>query len=135
MLGLLLVAVTPVASAQPTLEADSELATAGYFTLSWSDGAGNYELQQSGPDSTLAIKLIYSGPDEARVVSGLADGRYQYRVRYLADEVQSDWSEPVSVIVAHHSLAKAWLFFTVGLVVFVALLAAIWLGNRRMSAR
>lgn len=77
---------------------------------------------------------LYQGGDEATVLTGLSDGAYYFRGRYLDQNgVSSPWSEPVSLSVEHHSLVKALSFFSIGAVVFVATLLLIILGAKRQD--
>ena len=117
----------------PVLTSDTQLATAGYYQLSWRPGVAGasnktlqFELQQSSSSSFHISKIVYQGPDRASVISGKPDGQYYYRVRsLLPDQRMSDWSQPVQVEVMHHSLARAWLFFALGALVFITTLAFI----------
>lgn len=112
--------------ASPVLSADTEVATAGYFGLSWglsrrpageADGApARFELQEAAGPAFGAPRTLYTGPDRATALSGRKDGTYYYRVR--ADG--GPWSAPVAVEVAHHSLVRAGLFFALGAAVFAA---------------
>ena len=140
---LLLLSLTPVyLSAEtniPVLTTDTQLVTAGYYQLSWQPGlvgASNkvtgFELQRSATKSFRLIKTIYRGPDRASVISGRPDGVYYYRVRAIySDQTISGWSKPVQVRVQHHSLQKAWLFFTAGALVFVITLLFIVVSSYR----
>lgn len=123
--------------APPTLSADTAVATAGYYRLSWTppDAAAPlaFELQESSaPDFTGAV-IAYRGPDRATTHSGRADGDYHFRVRALAGDVAGAWSTPVIVQVRHHSLLRAGLFFALGALVFVATLGLILRGARPES--
>ena len=117
----------------PVLTTDTELATAGYYQLSWQPGiAGasykklHYELQQASDKTFSSARTIYSGPDQASVISGRENGAYYYRVRTIAaNRPVGQWSKSVLVTVQHHSLQKAWLFFIAGVVVFALTLVFI----------
>lgn len=114
------------APAPPTLTTDSATATAGYYTLSWdaaADAAPGFELQEARGADFAQPRSVYQGPDQARSFSGRADGIYHYRVR--STQPDAPWSAPVQVEVAHHSLARAGLFFALGALVFVATLILI----------
>lgn len=73
--------------ASPTLSADTAIATAGYFRLSWVvSGPGKlprFELQESANADFLDPRTIYNGPDAATTFSGRSDGDYYFRVRSL----------------------------------------------------
>ena len=136
---LLCIAVSSVTMAAdvPTLESDSSVATAGYFQLSWQgSSSGEYLLQEApDPDFTNA-KNLYEGPDTASLVSGRANGVYYYRIRdyRISDNAQAadagSWSNVVKVEVAHHPLSRAFMFFTLGAIVFLSTLVVVVLGNR-----
>lgn len=128
MLILLLIPVYLSAETEiPVLTTDTELATAGYYQLSWQPGmAGasnknlHFELQKSNHQSFQTARTIYRGPDQASVISGQPNGNYYYRVRAIySNDYVSDWSEAVLVKVKHHSLQRAWVFFITGAFVFL----------------
>ena len=115
------------ASQAPALElqASPTHSTSGTFNLSWQGREGEaYRLLQlaDGRES----RLIYQGTDTARVMTGMSNGDYTYRV-----EGESGRSEPRSVTVDHHSLPRAFGFFGVGLLVFVATVALVVRGEER----
>lgn len=118
------------AAAALTLESNTDLATAGYYQLSWADGDphGRFQLQQAPSADFRAPTVIYEGADLATVLSGQPDGTYFYRIRPLGDGA-GPWSETVSVRVQHHPLGRAWTFFTMGAIVFVATLVLIVSGS------
>ncbi len=115
------------ASAQGRLSADSDVSTEGYFQLRW-EAAEPIRLVESDSRDFRDARVVYEGPDTATVLSGKPDGVYHYRIESIAG--RTPIGEPVSVTVAHHSLARALAFFAVGAVVFLATLALIVLGNR-----
>jgi hypothetical protein len=120
---LFLLSVVPVQALE--LQSSTDLATAGSFDLSWQGAEGErFRLHELGEEGS--PRLIYQGRDTARVMTGLPDGDYRYRV-----EGDSGVSSPVSVTVAHHSLNRAFGFFAVGLLVFVATLWLVVRGERR----
>lgn len=134
MLAVIAAASLPahaVVNAQaPTLQSDIELATAGFFSLSWRGAPGaDYVLQESTTRSFAEHAVIYQGPDTARVMSGIEDGKYYYRAR--ARGTRSGWSAPVTVTVRHHPLPRAFTFFGAGLIIFVATVTLIIGGARR----
>ena len=124
-------------SASPELSADTTVATAGYFGLSWglageAGGApARFELQEAPDPAFAAPRTLYAGPDRATALSGRPDGTYYYRVR--ADG--GAWSPVVAVEVAHHSLVRAGLFFALGAAVFVATVVLILRGDARERRR
>lgn len=117
----------------PELSVDASIATAGYYRLQWqANHAKNpsFILQESQEESFQTPFTRYQGSDRARVISGKSDGDYFYRVR-LEDNTQ--WSDVVKVQVRHHSLGDAFLFFSIGLFIFLSTLFVIYRGNK--SAR
>ncbi|MFZ5621435.1 MAG: fibronectin type III domain-containing protein [Pseudomonadota bacterium] len=123
--------------ASPELSADTTVATAGYFGLSWgpageAGGApARFELQEAPDPAFAAPHTLYAGPDRATALSGRPDGTYYYRVR--ADG--GAWSPVVAVEVMHHSLVRAGLFFALGAAVFVATVVLILRGDARERRR
>lgn len=128
----------PVLSSNIHLDSDTEVATAGYFRLSWWLDAMvekdniEYQLQRSGQPDFARFKVAYLGPDLARVVSGKSDGEYYYRIRAIQHGVPlTGWSNVVRISVAHHSLFRALMFFVAGAMVFFSLLIFILKQNKR----
>lgn len=117
-------------SGPPTLSTDTQVATAGFFTLSWQGASGaRFELQESVSRGFRKAVTIYRGPDTARVMSGQEEGKYFYRVR---DTSQAGvWSNPVAVDINHHPLPRAFGFFAAGLLVFAATASVILIGAAR----
>lgn len=123
----------PAHAQPPQLEADQKVATAGFYSLSW-DGAGPdivFELQEAHSADFVDGRIRYVGPDTATQLSGQPNGQYFYRVRIVEPAPRaSPWSDAVEVEVAHHPLSRAFLFFGIGLVVFLATVALIVRGSR-----
>lgn len=112
------------------LTSDSEVATAGFFQLRWqSNSPGPWQLHESENSDLKGYKVIYSGPDLARVISGKSSGIYYYQVVANKNPVPEK-SNIVKVTVAHHPLTNAFLFFIVGAFIFLAILFSIFKGNR-----
>lgn len=136
-LACLAFSTTPVA-ASVSLSSDSALSTAGYFRLSWKTQAApsdedsgekiQFELQQATRADFGDAVTLYHGPDQASVISGLANNTYYYRVRGNGDD---RWSNAVSVEVQHHSLAQAFAYFALGIVMFIITVAVLLKGTRR----
>jgi hypothetical protein len=118
---------TAAMAADVRLEADTEVATAGYFQLRWSAG-GSIELQESRSPEFKAPRAVYVGPDTARVVSGKPDGAWYYRAAPTASN--GVFSNTVKVTVRHHAIERAIGYFAVGFVVFLATLLLIVSGAR-----
>lgn len=89
-----------------------------------------YELQEAGDSLFATSKVKYKGPDLATYVSGLANGRYYYRVRSFnkTRDQYSDWSPTVLVKVQHHSLGLAFTLFSIGAVVFILTVLVVVVG-------
>lgn len=134
VLCVLLLASSGAGLAAPTLEADTQLATAGYYQLQW-DGADatDHELQESPRASFNDAVTLYRGTDRATMLTGRPDGEYHYRLRALHEDGPGPWSKTLRVEVLHHPLSRALLFFAMGALVFLATLAAILVGNRRQG--
>ncbi len=110
------------------LRASPDHSTTGTFTLNWQGPPGaDYRLLQLDEDGN--TRLIYLGRDTARVMTGLGNGDYRYRV-----ETAVEASELVRVSVAHHSLLRTFSFFGVGLTVFLATVALVVRGEGRTRA-
>ena len=132
----LVVAGETHALASPTLITDTEIASAGYFRLSWtvpdSPSSVEFELQQSSIADFSNHKTVYTGRDRATTFSGLANGDYYFRIRSLIPDRTTDqptvWSAVTKVQVQHHSLTRAWVFFILGAAVFTATLALVLRG-------
>ena len=111
--------------------------TDGSFNISWILPENKrIELQQSKQESP-GFTTIYTGSDSATVITGMSDGNYLYRARLLNpdnqfpdDKQSSPWTDPLPVSVAHHSLDKAFGFFSVGAIVFIGTLLLIVFGYR-----
>jgi hypothetical protein len=118
LLGLL-IAGTGYAGAQaPHLSVDNAIASAGFFRLSWESNAKRVELQVASSPDFQDPATVYTGPDRATVISGKPDGTLYYRIRALSNPEAGPWSEPVKVEVQHHSLARALMFLSLGILVF-----------------
>lgn len=133
---LLLLLLPLAANAKPLhsveLSSDTQTATAGYFQLRWQgdESHAHYRLLESDNPRFSPSKVLYQGPDLATVISGKHNGSYYYRVAELKGSKPVAVSNTVMVEVAHHSLAKAFLFFAIGAIVFLATLSLILQGNR-----
>lgn len=111
------------------LSSDTEIATAGFYQLSWSGIKAQYQLQESSTAVFTTFQILYEGDDRATVISGKPDGDYYYRIRVSNDQ-QLINSNVVKVTVAHHPLRNAFLFFLAGAVVFLATLFMVIKGKR-----
>lgn len=116
------------------LESDTDVATAGYYQLKWDNADKNvrFEIEEADNSAFDDARRLYQGRDRATVITGRPDGRYYYRVRIVSvDGSTTSWSDTVKVEVDHHPLSRALGFFSVGAIVFIAILVAILIGNRR----
>lgn len=118
--------------AAPELSTSDSAPTAGYFQLTWSEKlpSGSILQQSTSPDFA-SVREWQVSDSESFSMSGLSNGEYFYRLQNAADQ---SWSNTVTVRAQHHSLAKAWLFFAVGALLFVYLVAYIFLHQRRKPA-
>lgn len=116
------------AGAEPVeIRADTQVATAGYYQLTWNaDGA--VIVQEAGSPEFLSPRVVYRGADNARVMSGKSDGDWYYRARSAGSE--SDFGNAVKVTVQHHPVGRAFAFFSLGAVVFLVTLGVIIKGAR-----
>lgn len=110
------------------LYSDTEVAKAGYFQLRWA-AESPIQLQESRSADFREARTLYSGSDNARILSGKPNGHWYYRAR--PETSPASWSNTVEVTVRHHSLQRALGFFTVGAIVFLATLLLIATGARR----
>ena len=125
-LSLLLGSVPAMAS--PQLDSDSSLSSAGYYQLHWANQhIGSFVLEEANKPDFTDAKILYEGPDTATLVSGRKNGTYYYRVR--GEDAGNDWSNSVKVKVVHHPLSRAFLFFSLGALVFLATLTMVIRGN------
>ena len=126
-------------AAEIELKTDTATATAGYYQLAWSlpdaPAETNYLLVEiAGHDDDKNGQELYYGPDLATVISGKPDGTYHYVVRAIdAQQTVVAQSNQVDVVVAHHPLSRAFAFFILGAVVFIAILVVILRGAAKFK--
>lgn len=133
-LSLALAAAATASANAPALHSDTAVSAAGYYQLKWSAPNGGtpvFELQEAPSARFNHIHPVYKGTDEASLLSGRRNGVYYYRVRIDAPSGAGPWSAPVKVTVEHQPLARAFLFFGIGAVVFLATLGLVVVGNLR----
>jgi hypothetical protein len=129
----LLTTVTALAqSPSPHLTSNSDIATAGFYHLKWDTDAERIELQEDTTPEFRAPDILYKGADSATTISGKPDGKWYYRVRALRDGQPGPWSETVEVTVAHHSLSRALMFLTIGVIVFISIVITVIRGSRKV---
>ena len=119
-----------MAAQEVQLESDTAVASAGYFQLRWSSSVA-VELEESNTPDFRAPRLVYSGSDTARVISGKPDGDWYYRARGI--DSGSTFSNTVKVEVRHHPIERAAGYFIVGAVVFLATALLIAVGARERT--
>lgn len=90
--------------------------------------ADGFILQEAASPEFSNASILYQGPDTATLVSGKADGTYYYRIRNTT--TPAEWSNITKVTVTHHPLSRAFMFFILGALVFVATLVMVIRGNR-----
>jgi hypothetical protein len=105
-----------------TLEPRNLESNEGYYQLSWR-AEEPVRLVESPSPRFAAATVLYSGTDTGRVVSGKPDGVWYYRLE--SADGSRVLSEAATIAVRHHSLGRAFLFFAVGGVVFLATLGLI----------
>ena len=103
-----------------------ESSSSGHIKIIWdaSDEVRSgidFQLQKSQDPTFAKATTLYQGDDLATFLSGLENGEYYFRLRYV-DEVSSDpvsdWSEALWLTVKHHSLQLALWLFVLGAIVF-----------------
>lgn len=118
-------------AADTDLAADTDVSSEGYFVLRWTTGAdtGSPVLLQQADTENFSSPIEYTLDANGSItLTGLENGRYYFRAR----QADSPFSDTVIVDVAHHSLARAFAFFLVGLVLFMILVVTIIRGNREL---
>lgn len=131
----LLVGIASHARATLSLQSDTDTATAGYYQLHWVAGETPVRLVESVDPGFQTRRVLYEGPDTARLISGKRDGHYYYRLEKAVPGNTTVHgavvvSNVLGVTVQHHSLARAFTFFTIGAAVFLATLILVLFGGR-----
>lgn len=103
------------------LEAPAE-SSEGYYQLRW-EADEPIRLVEATSAGFADARTIYTGSDTAHVVSGKPDGVFHYRIETAGGGTVL--ADPVVVTVRHHSLSRAFSFFALGAVVFLATLGLI----------
>ncbi len=118
-----------LAGSKITLSSNVDQANAGFYTLSWQSIKSDpheFRLEESADAEFSQIRTLYQGADKAYAMSGKHNGDYYYRVADVTSSSPvADWSQPVKVTVAHHSLLRAFSFFAAGAIIFMATLILI----------
>lgn len=92
-----------------------------------------FQLLEAQDPAFVRPRILYRGLDTASHISGKANGDYYYRVIAFSNNGSTLISNDVKVSVQHHSLVRAFLFFSIGAVVFLSILITILMGNRRQD--
>ncbi|HZD53399.1 MAG TPA: fibronectin type III domain-containing protein [Woeseiaceae bacterium] len=128
MFAAILLAQVPALRAAPVeLSADTAVATAGFFQLRW-QARGAVLIEEDTEREFTSPRVIYRGADNARVLSGKPDGRWYYRARTAGSG--GAFGEVLEVTVRHHPIERAFAFFALGALVFLATLGVIIRGAR-----
>jgi hypothetical protein len=105
-----------------------EESSSGHIKIIWKQAKGtmdgmDFQLQKSMDSSFQKGTMVYRGDDLATYVSGLANGNYFFRLRFVSEGSKiplSSWSAPLQLTVKHHSMQSAFLLFILGAVVFLS---------------
>lgn len=122
----LLAGAQPIRAAVPQFAEQGDLTSdSGYALLSWRSEEPVSLLVAPGPDFAGA-KTLYRGGAHSFFLSGLDDGEYHLRLRSDSGAV----SEPIRLLVAHQSLARALWLAAIGALITLAILLTILRGAR-----
>lgn len=134
-----------VVAAQPTTQADDPagagpaleftspqagISREGFVSIEWSEHPGAFGYRLIDGDDT----ELYRGPFAKAFVSGLPDGEYVFFAAAIDESgsILARTAEPYRLTVQHWSLRQAWILFSLGLIVFLALVAVLWRGAHSM---
>ncbi len=96
----------------------------GHVSLAWTaDGASlEYELQSAAGTAFENPSREYLGANDTFFLSGIPNGKYQFRVRARRPDGGDwgPWSESVELVCEHHPLSLAWTLFATGGLLFLA---------------
>lgn len=117
---------------------DAELTTTeGHVTLKWrADGDSLvYQLQSARAADFQQPTSRYHGMQDAYFLSGLADGKYWFRVRAKKSENDAwgPWSDSVVLKCKHHSLIFAWILFASGGMLFLLIVLFVGINARDLG--
>lgn len=114
------------------LSVDQNPATAGYYVLNWTnEDDKRFVLEESTDPGFTSTERWELSEVSAITQTGLGDGTYYYRIR----EVGGPWSQTLSVTVEHHPLGRAFLFFSLGLLLFAALGLTLIIGHNKTKGQ
>ena len=94
-------------------------------SLSQSD---DYQLQAAATQDFFEFTSRTISDSGSITLTGYPDGIYYFRAG-----LPGSWSGIVQVEVQHHSLSRAFAFFTLGLLLFLVLVGTIVLGNKAIA--
>lgn len=97
----------------------------GAVTLAWDNAGRPVKVEQSASSDFSKTVTIYQGTDRGSVVSGLREGTYFFRIR----EESGEWSPPLSVQVEFVSRRTMFTLLSLGGIVVVATIGAIFAGS------
>lgn len=102
---------------------EAELSREGFITIEWDEHPGAFDYRLVDGEGT----ELYRGPFPKAFVSGLPDGEYSFDATALDEsgQILARTSDSYRLTVEHWSLRQAWLLFSVGLVVFLALVVVL----------
>lgn len=108
------------------LSAEPARSSAGYFKLIWSSFSDNaFVLEESSNAEFINSKTIQLRGTNSITLTGLENGSYYYRIK----DSNNEWSNVAHVTVEHHSIVKAFVFFSLGLFLFIILVYVLRLGQ------
>ena len=128
----LLLALAEIPLSAATLEPAELESNEGYYQLSWEADEAIRLIEAESSDFSDG-RAIYSGLDSGHVVSGKPDGVWYYRLE--AADGGNILSDPAVITVRHHSLGRAFSFFALGAVVFLATLGLIFFARPESDER
>lgn len=108
----------------------------GYFVLQWqSEVKHSLKLQQSRSSNFTDPEIYIVPASGALTVTGLEDGSYYFRLQGN-ESSGKDFVPPdlLEVTVTHHSLQRAVMFFSLGMLLLVILLGTLVIGNRQRGS-
>jgi len=131
---ILLLTKSNLCLAELSLSSNTFVSTEGYLVLNWESGLPqntSLSLFRSANPAFDDPVLKTVPANGSMTVTGLENGSYYFQLRNPDDMLQS--SNTINVEVSHHSLTRAFMFFSIGLVLFLILVAAIFAGERRKA--
>lgn len=99
----------------------------GVVTLQWEASGKEVEVQRSVTPDFQKPRLVYRGTQTASVVTGLREGEYYFRIR---DAEEAEWSPALAVRVEYISRTKLFVLLSLGGVVVMGTIGAIFSGYR-----